>query len=238
MHFSETSLEFEALLNHIKQKQGWDLTGYKRSSLMRRFKWRMEKVNIDSYQSYLQYLEHHAEECLLLLNEVLINVTNFFRDRDAWDYLSAHIIPTIIENKQPDEPIRVWSVGCASGQEAYSLLMLLAEAIGIESCLQRVQCYATDIDESALQQARQNTYSAAEIADLPPNLLEKYFRKNKQGYTFDSSLHRKVIFGQHNLTKDAPMSKIDLLICRNVLIYKVPLKLALWLNLQWVSMVS
>ncbi len=216
---SETSPEFEALLTHLKHKQGCDLTGYKRSSLIRRFRRRMEEINIDNYQSYLQYLEYQPEEYLALLDQVLINVTSFFRDRDAWDYLATHIIPKIIDNKQPDEPIRVWSAGCASGQEIYSLLMLLAEALGIESCLRRVQCYATDVDESALKQARQGTYSTEDITHLPPQLLEKYFRASEQGYTFHSSLRRKIIFGQHNLTKDAPMSKIDLLMCRNVLIY-------------------
>ncbi|HAZ43442.1 MAG TPA: chemotaxis protein CheR [Cyanobacteria bacterium UBA11371] len=214
--------EFEALLDYLDRSRGCDLTGYKRTTLMRRFRGRMQDIKIDNYQSYLQYLQHHPDEYQYLLNEVLINVTSFFRDRDAWDYLAAEIVPKIIANKQPHEPIRVWSAGCAAGQEIYSLLILLAEALGIESCLKRVQCYATDADEAALQQARKATYSDLEIASIPPHLLEKYFEQTEQGYVFHPTLHSTIIFGHHDLAQDAPMSKIDLLACRNVLMYFNP----------------
>ena len=162
----EANPEFEALLDYLKHSQGCDLTGYKRSSLMRRFRHRMQSINIDSYQSYLKYLQCHCEEYLALLDDVLINVTCFFRDRDAWDYLAAQVIPKIIALKQADEPIRVWSAGCASGQEVYSLAMLFAETLGINDYLQRVQLFATDVDEAAVRQARQATYSTSEIKRL------------------------------------------------------------------------
>ncbi|HAX77084.1 MAG TPA: chemotaxis protein CheR [Cyanobacteria bacterium UBA11372] len=222
MNQPEANPEFEALLDYLKHSRGCDLTGYKRSTLMRRFRQRMQNINIDSYQSYLQYLQHHPQEYLDLLNDVLINVTSFFRDRDAWDYLAAEIVPKIIANKQPHEPIRVWSAGCAAGQEIYSLLILLAEALGIESCLERVQCFATDADQAALQQAQRATYSDLEIASIPPHLLEKYFEQTEQGYVFHPTLHSTIIFGRHDLAQDAPMSKIDLLACRNVLMYFNP----------------
>ena len=222
MNQPEANPEFEALLDYLKNSRGCDLTGYKRSTLMRRFRQRMQNINIDNYQSYLEYLQDHRQEYLDLLNDVLINVTSFFRDRDAWDYLAAEILPKIVASKQPDEPIRVWSAGCAGGQEIYSLLIELAEALGIESCLKRVQCYATDADEAALKQARRGTYSDLEIAGIPPNLLEKYFEKTEQGYVFHPTLLSTIIFGRHDLTQDAPMSKIDLLACRNVLMYFNP----------------
>ncbi|MFB2976891.1 CheR family methyltransferase [Microseira sp. BLCC-F43] len=222
MNQPEANPEFEALLDYLNRSRGCDLTGYKRSTLMRRFRQRMQNIKIDNYQSYLQYLQYHPQEYLDLLNEVLINVTSFFRDREAWGYLAAEILPKILASKQPDELIRVWSAGCAAGQEIYSLLILLAEALGIESCLKRVQCFATDADEAALQQARRGTYSDLEIASIPPNLLEKYFEQTEQGYVFHPKLHSTIIFGHHDLTQDAPMSKIDLLACRNVLMYFNP----------------
>ncbi|NHC33321.1 CheR family methyltransferase [Scytonema millei] len=211
--------DFEALLDYLKHNQGCDLTGYKRPTLMRRFSCRMQQLHIDRYQDYLQYLQSHSQEWIELLDSILINVTSFFRDREAWDYLASEIVPKIIASKQPDEPIRVWSAGCASGQEVYSLLILFAEALGIESCLQRVQLYATDVDKVALQQARQAVYLANEVKGLAPDLLEKYFEPTEQGYAFDRRLRRKVICGRHNLAEDAPMSKIDLLACRNTLMY-------------------
>jgi len=222
MNLPKADQGFEALLDYLKHNRGCDLTGYKRSTLVRRFAHRMQSINIVSYQDYLQYLQSHSEEWMALLDTVLINVTSFFRDRDAWGYLANDIIPKIIDNKKPDEPIRVWSAGCASGQEVYSLLILFAEALGIESCLQQVQCYATDVDEAAIKQARRATYSSQEVTGIPPDLLEKYFEQTEQGYVFSQQLRSQIVFGHHNLAEDAPMSKIDLLTCRNALIYFNP----------------
>ena len=216
---TESNPEFEALLDYLKHNRGCDLTGYKRPSLMRRFARRMQDIKIDSYQDYLHYLQNHSEECSALLDTVLINVTTFFRDRDAWDYLAKEIIPQILTSKETDERIRVWSAACASGQEVYSLIILFAEALGIESCLQRVLFYATDVDEAALRQARQGIYQPREVTEIPPDLLEKYFEKTEQGYVFHPQLRRIIVFGRHNLAEDAPLSKIDLLVCRNALIY-------------------
>lgn len=215
----EANQDFEALLDYLKHNQKCDLTGYKRSSLMRRFQHRMQSINIDSYQSYLQYLQSNAEEYLALVDDVLINVTSFFRDRDAWEYLATEIVPKIIANKQPDEPIRVWSAGCSTGQEVYSLLILLAEALGIEYCLQQVRCFATDADKAAIWQAREGIFSELEVASIPADLREKYFEQTEKGYVFHSKLRHMVIFAHHDLIQDAPMSKQDLLLCRNVMIY-------------------
>jgi len=214
--------EFEVLLDYLKHSWGCDLTGYKRASLMRRFQYRMQSIHIDTYQSYLEYLQFHPQEYLALLDDVLINVTCFFRDRATWDYLATEVIPRIIASKQPDESIRVWSAGCATGQEICSLLILFAEALGLEACLQRVQCFATDADEAALLQARQATYSSKDIIGISPELLQKYFEQTEKGYLFHPQLRRTIVFTRHNLTRDAPISKIDLLMCRNVLIYFNP----------------
>lgn len=219
MTLHQANPEFEALLSYLKHSQGCDLTGYKRASLMRRFEHRMKSLDIDSYHTYLKYLQDHPKEHLELLSNVLINVTSFFRDGDAWQYLETDILPKIIASKQPNERIRVWSAGCASGQEIYSLLMLLAEHLGLEACLERVQSYATDLDEEAIAQARQGLYQPHEVADVPPHLLEKYFQPSAKGYCFHPGLRQLVVFGRHDLAKDAPMARIDLLLCRNVLIY-------------------
>ncbi|HEY9736029.1 MAG TPA: protein-glutamate O-methyltransferase CheR, partial [Trichocoleus sp.] len=175
--------------------------------------------NIHSYQNYLQYLQSHPKEHVALLNDVLINVTSFFRDSEAWEYLTTEILPKIIASKQPDEPIRVWSAGCATGQEIYSLLILLAEQLGFETCLERVQGYATDLDENALALARKGFYREFEVKSVPPDLLQKYFEPTEEGYVFSPALRRVLVFGHHDLAQDAPMSKLDLLMCRNVLIY-------------------
>jgi two-component system CheB/CheR fusion protein len=216
---AETTPEFEALLSYLKDYRGWDLTGYKRSTLVRRFGHRMQQLNINNYAGYLRYLQRHSEEYLALLDDTLINVTQFFRDHETWAYLASDIIPNLLAGKQPNDPIRIWSAGCATGQEIYSILMLLAETLGCEACLKRVQCYATDMDEAALQQARQGIYNEVEIANIPADLLDKYFEQTEKGYVFQALYRRNIIFGRHDLTKDPPLSKIDILICRNVLIY-------------------
>lgn len=210
---------FEELLDYLKHNRECDLTGYKRPTLMRRFEHRMRKLKVDSYQNYLQYLQGYTEEPKDLLQDVLINFTGFFRDPDAWVYLASEIIPKISANQRPNQPIRVWSAGCSTGQEIYSFLILMSEILGIELCLQHLQCYATDIDKDALQKAKEAIYSDLDIIDLHPELLEKYFQKTEQGYVFHPDLHRLIIFEQHDLMQDAPISEIDLLICRNVLMY-------------------
>lgn len=222
MTISESQLEFEALLDYLKQNCSYDLTGYKDGTLMRRLQCRMQQLNIENYGNYLQYLQNHPDECVPLLNTILINYSGFFRDRHSWDYLANKIIPQIITSKQSDELIRVWSAGCASGQEVYTLIMLLAEALGIEQYLQRVQVFATDIDQDTLSQARLASYSDKEVMGIPRELLSKYFEQTEQRYVFDSKVRRTIIFGSHDLAKNAPMSKIDLLVCRNVLIYFKP----------------
>ena len=211
--------EFEALLDYLKLSLGYDLTVYKRSNLMRRFQYRMQMLTISRYGDYLEYLKLYPEECVPLLNTFLINVTSFFRDRDAWDFLAEQIIPQIIARKEPNEPIRVWSAACASGEEAYTLTILLAEALG-NQFLERVKIYATDVDREAIQQARLGEFNAQDVMNIPDKFLKKYFeQKTEQRYVFSQQLRPALIFGYHNLIEDAPISQLDLLVCRNTLIY-------------------
>ncbi|PSF37848.1 chemotaxis protein CheR [Aphanothece hegewaldii CCALA 016] len=215
----EQNQGLETLLNYIKRVRGFDFTGYKRSSLMRRVRKRMQTIAIEDFNDYLDHLQVHPQEFSELFNTILINVTSFFRDRPAWDYISSEIIPRIVERKEKQESIRVWTAGCASGQEAYTLTMILAETLGIEAFRERVKIYATDLDDEALNLARYATYNAKDIASVPPKLLDQYFEQTNGNYTFRKDLRRCVIFGRHNLVQDAPISRIDLLVCRNTLMY-------------------
>jgi two-component system CheB/CheR fusion protein len=211
--------EFENLLRHIQESRGLDFRGYKRTSLRRRIHIRMEAIGAEDFATYQAHLEVHPGEFADLLNTVLINVTSFFRDAEAWDVLKAQVIPAILANAGDDRPIRIWSVGCASGQEPYSLAMLLAEQMGVSAFCQRVKIYATDLDEDALKVARLATYSPHDVDAVPPEYLDRYFERTNNHYVFERDLRKCVIFGRHNVVSDAPISRIDLLVCRNLLIY-------------------
>lgn len=215
----ETNPCFEALLQYIKQTHNFDYTGYKRPSLLRRVQYTMDMIPIEGYSNYTNYLEKNPEEFRHLFNTIEINLTWFFRNASAWDYMAANVIPQIIANKISDEPIRAWSAGCASGEETYSLAILLAEALGIEQFCSRVHIFGTDLDKDAISQARQGSYRSNQVTGIPDYLLEKYFDKVNDCYVFRKDLRRYISFSQHNLIEDAPMSKIDLLACRNTLIY-------------------
>ena len=209
----------EVLLDYLRRSRGFDFTGYKRTSLSRRVQKRMQDVGADTYLSYLDLLEVDPDEFTQLFNTILLNVTSFFRDPPTWDYLSGEVMPQLAAAKDADEPIRVWSAGCASGEEAYTLAMVAAEAIGAEAVRERVKIYATDVDEEALAQARQARYGARRVEGVPPELLERYFERSGDEYVFSKDLRRSVIFGRHDLIQDAPISRIDLLVCRNTLMY-------------------
>src|SRR4051794_27722709 len=210
---------FEALLEFLKRTRGVDFTGYKRSSLERRFQRRLDAVGCASYGDYLDYLEVNAEEFEQLFETLLINVTEFFRDPAAWDHLRDDVLPRLLAAKEPGEPVRVWSAGCASGQEAYTCAMVLAELLGVDAYRERVKIYATDIDEEALAQARLAAYGAKEMESVPPELRDRYFERADQRLAFRKDLRRTVIFGRNNLVQDAPISRLDVLICRNTLMY-------------------
>jgi two-component system CheB/CheR fusion protein len=208
----------EALLDHLKTARGFDFTAYKRSSLMRRIQKRQQTVGVDSYPEYQSYLEAHPEEFGLLFNTILINVTSFFRDQEAWEFLTSQIVPRVIGG-HGDSVIRVWTAGCASGEEACTLAMILAEQLGLDAFRRRVKIYASDVDEDALLQARHASYTAAQVQDVPAELLARYFERVDDRYLFHKDIRRSIIFGRHDLVQDAPISRINLLVCRNTLMY-------------------
>lgn len=210
--------EFTRLLEYLKATRGFDFGAYKVSSLMRRIQKRMRDIDVKGYSEYLDYLEVHPHEFEPLFDTVLINVTSFFRDTAAWTYLGEKILPRLMESRDSDRPLRIWSAGCATGEEPYTIAMVIAEALG-ESELRRTKIYATDADENALAHARQATYEARQITSVPEHLLDKYFERAGNRFVFRNDLRRCLIFGRHDLIQDAAISKLDLLVCRNALMY-------------------
>jgi len=212
--------DFEALLAYLNSSRGFDFRAYKRSTLTRRVERRMQMLGIERYLDYVDHLEVHPEEFGFLFDMVLINVTEFFRDPQSWERLAEDVLPQILSNAG-DRPIRAWSAGCASGEEAYTLAIVLAEALGTKDFQERVKIYATDVDEDSLGTARLGNYGEKDLALLTPEIRERYFEpvNGSPVFSFRKDLRRSVIFGRHDLTNDAPISRLDLLICRNVLMY-------------------
>ncbi|WP_410655971.1 CheR family methyltransferase [Amycolatopsis sp. lyj-112] len=211
--------DLEALLTFIRDSRGFDFTGYKRASLARRIRRRMQTMKIEGYAEYRDFLEINSEEFLKLFNTILINVTSFFRDIEAWNHLQTIVVPELIERVSPADEIRIWSAGCSSGEEAYSLAIIFAEHLGIEACATRIKIYGTDVDDEALREARAGVYPMKALERLPEGIKEKYFEPSGELFVFRRDLRRRVIFGRHDITRDASISRVDLLTCRNTLMY-------------------
>ena len=207
------------LLQYLQVARGFDFQGYKPTTLARRVRKRMSMRGIESYDAYQEYIELHQDEFGELFNTILINVTNFFRDPESWEALRTTAIAPLLAAKSNSEPIRAWSAGCASGEEAYSIAMVLAEEMGVEQFRERVKIYGTDVDEDALNVARHATYTDKQLENVSSELREKYFQQVDGLHAFRKDLRRQVIFGRHDLISDAPISRVDLLVCRNTLMY-------------------
>jgi len=216
---SDEEEQFSGLLEFLQQERGFDFTGYKQPSLMRRVRRRMQMLNFAAFDDYRDYLQVHQDEFALLFNTICINVTSFFRDAPAWEYLCGKILPRILEAKRDGAAVRVWSAGCASGQEAFTIAMALVEAMGEAGFRERAKIYATDVDEEALQQARLAAYTPSQLEGLSPERLQRFFEPAGARHVFRPDLRRSVIFGRNDLVQDAPISRLDLLVCRNTLMY-------------------
>jgi two-component system, chemotaxis family, CheB/CheR fusion protein len=207
---------FENLLEFLKANRGFDFTGYKRPSLMRRVQKRLDALGIASFADYVDHLEVHPDEFEQLFDTILINVTTFLRDPPAWEILREKAVE-IIAASQGD--IRIWCAGCATGEEAYTVAMLFADALGHEAFVKRLKIYATDVDEDALNVGRHGTYTSKEMEAVPEESRERFFNKSGTRFVFHANLRRSIIFGRHDLVQDAPISRLDLIICRNTLMY-------------------
>ncbi len=209
----------DSLLEFVRDSRGFDFTGYKRSSIERRVTKRMTELGLERYEDYLDHLQLHADEFVELFNTLLINVTGFFRDPQTWEHLATTIAPQLLASRPADATVRVWSAGCASGEEPYTIAMVLARVMGDAEFRDRVKIYATDVDEESLERARQGAYTPRQVEDVPREALERFFERTDQRYVFRKDLRRCVIFGRNDLVQDAPISRIDLLVCRNALMY-------------------
>ncbi|HEX6443803.1 MAG TPA: CheR family methyltransferase [Streptosporangiales bacterium] len=210
-------LDLRPLLSFLHRQRGVDFAGYKPATLRRRVAREMTKLSVDTVEDYLDQLQVEPSTVDDLFNSLLINATSFFRDRETWEELERTILPALIAY---DSPIRVWSAGCAAGQEPYSLAMALADCLGLPQFRERVKIYATDVDEDALTQARHAVYTERDLKSVSPERLDKYFEPLGDGtYAFRQDLRRRVVFGRNNLVQDPPMSRIGLLTCRNTLMY-------------------
>jgi len=206
------------LLQELAEHRGFDFRGYKKTTLERRFRKRMFQLNIGTYADYGEYIRKNADEATELLNTILINVTEFFRDPPAWEILRNEILPPILKGLKSGASFRAWSAGCASGEEAYSVAIILSEFFGPRIAEFDIKIYATDIDDDALTTARRGEYSAEALRRVRPEWRGKYFH-GKGMLRVNREIRRLVIFGRSNLGQDAPISHVDLLLCRNVLIY-------------------
>jgi two-component system, chemotaxis family, CheB/CheR fusion protein len=212
--------ELEELLEYLFERRNFDFRAYKRASLSRRIFKRMQATGVEDYQRYMEVLEANPGEFAELFNTILINVTSLLRDTDAWEVLAQRVIPAIVEAKPSGQPIRVWSAGVASGEEAYSLAVLFAEALGEERFRQTVKIYATDADSDALTDARHGRYREADlVAAFGEERTNRFFERDGTHGVFRGDLRRALIFGRHDLVQDPPISRIDLISCRNTLMY-------------------
>ncbi|KTQ98213.1 chemotaxis protein [Aureimonas ureilytica] len=203
----------------LRTTVGHDFTGYKRTTFVRRVERRMHVLGIDSGRAYLARIRSDGAECEALFRDLLINVTRFFRDPDFFETLRVQAIEPLMRSRDSDEDLRVWVPGCSSGEEAYSIAMLFAEAARVLGVPLAVQIFATDIDEQMLQIAREASYPASALADIPISLRERYTMLHAERFTITAEIRDLIRFSSHSLVKDPPFSRIDLLSCRNLLIY-------------------
>lgn len=217
---SDTEIEtLQQILAQVHARTRHDFTQYKRSTILRRVERRMQLNGLVTLGAYLNYLRNNGDEAQAMFNDILIGVTNFFRDRDSWTALQEKVIPRLFQDKGEDKAIRVWSIGCATGEEAYGLAMLLFEEAARQKVHTPIQIFATDLDERSIAHAREGRYPAAIETDVSSERLERFFTKDGEYYRVKRELRDVVLFTNHNVMRDPPFSHQDLIACRNVLIY-------------------
>ena len=216
---------FSKILELVKFSKGFDFSGYRPALLQRRVLSRARLKKIDGFEAYFSYLETFPSELESLVDALTINVTEFFRDPKVFEDLAARVLPAIVKNKleEGSKNFRIWSCGSSSGEEAYSLVILLAELLGENFGEFSVEVIGTDIDRSSIKKAGEAVYETAQLKNLSAgddSLLEKYFRQMPDGrFHFEAKLPCHVEFRFHDIVKEKPLGSVDLIMCRNVLIY-------------------
>ncbi len=207
------------ILLQIRNHTGQDFSQYKQNTIRRRIERRMAVHQIDKIADYLSYIRENTAEIGILYKDLLIGVTNFFRDKDAFDLLKNTVISEIIQRKQTNSALRVWVAGCATGEEAYSIAILIAEIMEKKQRQCNVQIFATDIDSTAIEFARAGIYPDSIAADVSKERLKQFFIKEDNSYKLKKRIREMLVFAAQSLIKDPPFSRLDLVSCRNVLIY-------------------
>lgn len=211
--------ELETVINTLHANSGYDFRQYKKPTLARRIQRRMGLRNIPDISAYIRLLEQDPEESLQLFSDLLIGVTRFFRDREAFEELRTKVLQPLIASRKDSGPIRIWMPGCSTGKEAYSLSILLHEEFARQGLTFNVQIFATDIDEGAVAVARAGRYHADIAKEIPDDYLHTYFIREDNGFRVRKTLRESVTFAIQNVITDPPFSKLDLICCRNLLIY-------------------
>ncbi|HVF87620.1 MAG TPA: CheR family methyltransferase, partial [Pyrinomonadaceae bacterium] len=213
----ETALR--EIFTQLRVKTGHDFSNYKRATVLRRIECRIGVRELENLPAYAKFMREQREEAQILLKDLLISVTNFFRDRAAFEALEQNVLPKIFHGKTSADEVRIWVAGCATGEEAYSLAMLCVEHTANTVDAPAVQIFATDIDEAAIASARDGFYTNSDVADVSPDRLRKFFVKEGVGFRVRRELREMILFARHNIIKDPPFSHLDLATCRNLLIY-------------------
>jgi two-component system CheB/CheR fusion protein len=221
---SKTLSAIDKICILLRTQTGHDFSLYKSSTIHRRIERRMGVHQIGKIADYVRFLQENPHELELLFKELLIGVTSFFRDPAAWEQLKTEALPALLAGHPPEQPLRAWTPGCSTGEEAYSLAMVFKEAAQNVKPARKymLQIFATDVDPEAIAKARQGSYPANIAADVSPERLKRFFVKDEHGYRISKEIREMVVFAPQNLIMDPPFTKLDILICRNLLIYLVP----------------
>jgi two-component system CheB/CheR fusion protein len=207
------------IIQLVKKGTGVDFTHYKMNTIKRRIIRRMLLYKLETLKEYADYLKQHAAEVTTLYQDLLINVTNFFRDADAFEYLQKTLFPKIIKNKPPSEPVRIWVPACSTGEEAYSIAIMLVEILGDRITNTPIQIFATDLSELAIAKARLGVYMRNDLSDVSPRRLQRFFTKVDGSYRIVKSIRDLCVFAPHNIFRDPPFSRMDFISCCNLMIY-------------------
>ncbi|NMF58762.1 CheR family methyltransferase [Pseudanabaena yagii] len=220
--FEESPESLTQIFIMLQKAMGVDFSHYKQGTVRRRISRRMGLINIQNLDQYVQYLQEYPHEVEKLYHDILINVTSFFRDSESFSALQQLVFPVICQNKSFDVPIRIWVVGCSTGEEAYSIAICLLEFFDNLPIRPPIQIFATDISEIAIEKARQGIYSQNVLTDVSPERLRRFFTPMQGSYQIGKSVRELCVFARQNLTSDPPFSRLDLISCRNMLIYLEP----------------
>jgi chemotaxis methyl-accepting protein methylase len=211
----------DRLISKVFEARGIDLAQYRRPYVERRLATRLRSLDLHSYRQYADYLDHHPDEYTQLLDTLTINVTEFFRDKVVWDILESRIVPAMLKEKERgrSRTIRIWSAACATGEEPYSIAMMLLDALGDEASRYLITILGTDLDPEALAVAREGVYDIEHLRRIPPKFQVRYTRAEKDTFEVLPEVRRHVRFKRFNLFEGVPTRAVDLLFCRNVFIY-------------------